>query len=111
MLWTYDKTSTAVKVLKEAPQLFKKFTSQQEVLFVLGRIEEEKRQPLKALAIYDKALKEPTTSLDVQIQTFCRLLATTLRQILRTIFEIKITLLDCDLPKKIEPERSIQKNS
>ena len=65
MLWTYDQTSKAIKVLNEAPKLFKKSTSQQEVLFVLGRIQEEKKQPIKALAFYDKALKEPPASTDV----------------------------------------------
>lgn len=65
MLWTYDQTSAAVKTLKEAPKLFKKGTSQQEVLFVLGRIEEEKKRPKQALALYDQALKEAPVSVDV----------------------------------------------
>jgi soluble lytic murein transglycosylase len=65
MLWTYDKTGLAMRTLNKAPKLFKKSTSQQEVLFVLGRIQEEKKQPVKALAYYDKALKEPPFSADV----------------------------------------------
>lgn len=65
MLWTYDQTSKAIKELKKAPRLFKKSTSQQEVFFVLGRIQEEKKQPLKALVYYDKALKEVPVSADV----------------------------------------------
>ena len=65
MLWTYDQTQKAIQVLNEAPNLFKKSTSQQEVLFVLGRIQEEKHQPIKALSYYDKALKEPPASTDV----------------------------------------------
>ncbi len=65
MLWTYDQTQKAVVVLKEAPKLFHKSSSQQEVLFVLGRIQEEKKQPLKALSFYDRALKEVPISTDV----------------------------------------------
>jgi soluble lytic murein transglycosylase len=65
MLWTYDQTNKAIQTLNQAPKLFRKSTSQQEVLFVLGRIQEEKGQVVRALSYYDKALKEPPVSTDV----------------------------------------------
>ncbi len=65
MLWTYDQRGKAISTLKRAKKIFKKSTSLQEVYFVLGRIEEEKKQPTKALYYYDLALKQPTDSTDV----------------------------------------------
>lgn len=65
MLWTYDQTGKAIQVLNEAFKLFKKSTSKQEVFFILGRIQEEKQKPLKALDFYDKALAETPHSVEV----------------------------------------------
>ncbi len=66
LLWTYDKTQKAIQTLNEARKLFKKTTSQQEVLFVLGRIQEERKRSRKALVFYNQALQEPLVSIDVQ---------------------------------------------
>lgn len=65
MLWTYDKTSEAQKILHSAPSLFRKSTSLQEVYFILGRIQEEKGKPQAALLLYDKALQQPLHSNEV----------------------------------------------
>lgn len=65
MLWTYDKTGEAQRVLKSASKLFGKSTSLQEVYFILGRIEEEKGKSQAALVLYNQALQQPLHSTEV----------------------------------------------
>ncbi|XGC81854.1 tetratricopeptide repeat protein [Bdellovibrio bacteriovorus] len=60
-LWTEDQTSRAVKVLNETHKLLRNLYPMDEVLFILGRIEEEKGNYEKALEYFEASYRQPVS--------------------------------------------------
>ncbi len=60
-LWTEDQTSRAVRTLKETRRLLLSLYPMDEVLFTLGRIEEEKGHFESALDYYEASYQQPVS--------------------------------------------------
>lgn len=60
-LWTEDQTSRAVQVLNETHRLLRNLYPMDEVLFILGRIDEEKGNYVKALEYFEASYRQPVS--------------------------------------------------
>lgn len=60
-LWTEDQTSRAVTTLNETHRLLRGLYPMDEVYFILGRIDEEKGDSLKAIEYFEASYKEPVS--------------------------------------------------
>lgn len=60
-LWTEDQTSRAIATLQETQKLLKGSYPMDEVYFIIGRIDEEKGDFLKALEYFEASYKEPVS--------------------------------------------------